>query len=441
MRKSTKTKIIFLGLIAVMAITMGLSCKLLSPSERELLEPIELTWWGVMDNPDDFREIITAYRSVHPNITINYRRLRAEEFEKELLDALAEDRGPDIFSIRNTWVNEYLTKIEPLPPSTRLAYEATQRSLGIKEETIIEVRETPSLTAAQVKNNFVDVVYDDVTRDDKVYGLPLSLDTLALFFNRDLLNNAGIPLPPSKWLDLQQSVRQATLQNQNGDLIQSGIALGRAENVEVGVDILSLLMMQNGAEMTDGRNITFGLVPQSFPDRSYNPGPEAVRFYTEFSDPTKEVYTWNETFPSSIDAFAEGRVAMVFGYNFHIPRLEAKRQGKLNYGIAKVPQIEGRPEINFANYWVQTVSKKSPHINEAWDFVQFATKRDQARKYLEKTQKPTALRSLIEEQAADDGLLPFVDQLLTAKSWYKGLNAEAMEAAMKEMITTVANGG
>jgi len=440
MNKPLKAKILLLTLIAMLIISTGFRCKCVSPAEKELLNPIGLKWWGVFDDPGDLQTLISDYKKIHPNITVNYRKLRFAEFETELLDALAEDRGPDIISLHNTWVTKYLSKLKSLPKKTKMAYEVTQKSLGFKEETLIEVRENTSITPAQLKNAFIDVVYGDVVKSGKIYGLPLSVDTLILFYNRDLLNNAGIPLPPNDWLTLQENVKALTYQNQDGDLIQSGIALGTADNVERAVDILSLLMMQNGAQMTIEGQITFGLVPPGFPDKSYNPGPEAIKFYTDFANPSKEVYTWNKKFPDSIDAFAQGRVAMIFGYSYHVPYLEAKRQGKLNYGITGIPQIEGRPEVNFANYWVQSVSEKSKHVNEAWDFIQFISGKSEAKKYLEKTLKPTALRSLIEGQMNDDRLKVFADQVLTSKSWYKGDNATAAENALKDMITSINNG-
>ncbi|MFA5022274.1 MAG: extracellular solute-binding protein [Patescibacteria group bacterium] len=440
MKKTLKLKTLILLITAGLMVTTGFQCKWVSPTTQKLLEPIEISWWSVVDDPTNIETLISDYKTLHPNITINYRKLRPEEFKTELLNALAEDRGPDIFTIQNTWVTEQLSKLEPLPANIKMAYEVTKKSLGIKEETLIEVRDAASITPAQLKNTFIDVVYDDVVRDGKIYGLPLSLDTLVLFYNRDLLNSAGIALPPTNWTVLQENVKKLTFQDKDGNLIQSGVALGTTSNVERYADILSLLMLQNGAQMVTNNQVTFGAVPRSFPDQTYNPGPEAVRFYTDFANTSKEVYTYNETFPNSLNAFAQGRVAMIFGYNYHLAQLNAISQGKLNYGITKVPQIERRPEVNFANYWVQVVSKKSKHKNEAWDFIQFISKEAEAKKYLTKTSKPTALRSLVDEQQTNDQIRPFAEQLLTSKSWYHGNDETAMENAFKEMIDSVRNG-
>jgi ABC-type glycerol-3-phosphate transport system substrate-binding protein len=429
------------SLIVVFLLTTGLQCKLLNSETKQLLEPITLTWWGVEDSAGDVGDLINAYRAMHNNITITYRQFRPEEFESELINALAEDRGPDILSIPNAAVAAYQSKLTPQPASITMAYEVTQKSLGIKEEKIIEVRKTPTLTPGQVKNLFVDVVAADAIVDDKLWGLPLSMDVLVQFYNRDLLNNAAIPLPPTTWNQLQANVTKLTFQNTESKLVQAGAALGTGKNVDHAFDILSLLMMQNGAEMTRGRSASFPSIPQGAADRGYNPGADAVSFYTDFATPTKDVYTWDETFPASIDAFAQGKVAIAFGYHRDIKRLEAKRQGKLSYGIAPIPQIEGRPETSYANYWLQTVSKKSPHPSEAWDFILFAASHaDQARGYLTKTKKPTALRALVEEQLQDDALAPFAKGVLTAKNWYRGNDLAAARNAFVELIDAVRTG-
>jgi multiple sugar transport system substrate-binding protein len=417
----------------------GFGCKINNQANTKAQEPITLTYWRVFDGPDAFEDIINKYRQTHPHINIEYRKLRYEEYENELLNALAEDRGPDIFSIHNTWIRKYKSKIEPMPETTTLPYPVT--GANAKDATTYEMRTIATPSLRQIKDNFVDVVsHDVILEDDKVYGLPLSVDTLAMFFNKDLLNNSGISEAPLYWnRDFLQAVKKLTKQDPKKGIVQAGVAMGGSENIERFSDVLSLLMMQNGAIMLDDNlKVTFNQIPEFASETNYNPGPEALRFYTDFANPAKESYSWNNELENSLQMFINGNLAMMFGYSYHIPVIKASAP-KLNFSIVKFPQIEGTPptNINFANYWVETVSKKSKNKNEAWNFIQFMTEAEQVKLYLDKAKKPTALRSLISEQRNDDTIGVFTDQVLTAKSWYKGANPEAAELAFKEMIDAI----
>lgn len=407
------------------------------------MKPITLTYWRVYDGPDAFEEILSAYKKLHPFITINYRKLRYSEYENELLNALAEDRGPDIFSIHNTWTKKYLNKITPLPPTITMAYPVTRGA--IKKEVITELKTTKSLNLNDLKNNFIDAVNQDAVNlsfnessrqyEKKIYGLPLSVDTLAMYYNKDLFNNAGIAEPPVYWNnEFQEDVKKMTKQNDKGEIIQSGAGLGGADNIERYSDILSILMMQNGsAMMNEAGQALFNRIPETAKDQKYNPGLEALRFYSDFANPAKEVYAWNKKLDNSLNLFAQGKLAIMFGYSYHLPIIKAQAP-KLNFGVTKLPQIEGNPPVNFANYWLETVSNKSKYPDEAWDFIQFETQAGQAKTYLAKAKKPTALRALINEQTDDLDIGVFAQQVLTAKSWYKGADSNAMEKIFADMI-------
>ncbi len=428
-------KVLTLFLLAVVLLTTGFGCKVTDKETEEAMKPITLVYWRVFDGQDAFDEIIEKYRALHPFVNIEYRKLRFEEYETELINALAEDRGPDIFSIHNTWVKKYQPKLAPLPESTTMAYPIIKGSL--KKEIIPELRTTPSISLKYLKDNFVETVnYDVVLEDGLIYGLPLSVDTLAMYYNLDLFNNAGISQAPQYWdKDFLQAVKKLTKQDDKGDIIQAGVALGGGKNINRFSDILSVLMMQNGATMLDGNQVRFHSLPPENRQSDYNPGLEALRFYTDFANATKESYTWNSSLNNSLEMFMSGNLAIMFSYSYDLPTIKAQAP-KLNFSVAKLPQIEGNPptSINFANYWVEVVSKKSQNQNEAWDFLQFITKGEQAKTYLSKTNRPTALRSLVPEQRNSDEIGVFADQVLTAKSWYKGKNIQAAESAIGQMI-------
>lgn len=423
-------------LMLCVLVTTGQGC-LGGGSAQDQLEQVTLDYWRVFDGKDDFEEIIDAYHALHPNVTINYRRLRFEEYEDELIRALAEGRGPDVFTIHNTWMNEYQDLILPMPDTVNISYLESRGTL--RKETVVVETENRTLTEAQLRSQFVeqienDVVLNNPTGGTSIYGLPLSFDTLALFYNRDLLDAAGFPNPPKTWDEFQSMIPNLTSYSEDGTILQSGAALGTSDNVERVTDILSLLMMQVGTSMTDTR----GQITFDNPDADdFYPALNALEFYTDFANPTKEAYTWNDSFGNSFDEFAGGNTAFFLGYSYHIPLLRTTAP-RLNFAVTGVPQLAGDvQQINFANYWVETVADSTEAPDWAWDFLLFAAGEDNVGSYLTAARKPTALRNLISTQLDDEELAVFSEQSLTAESWYHGSDATAAEDALKELIDTI----
>jgi multiple sugar transport system substrate-binding protein len=422
-----------LFMLLVILVTTGFGCKNPGKAVQERLKPVTLEYWRVWEDAEVFAPIIADYQAAHPNIKINYRKFRYEEYEKQLLEAFAEDRGPDIFSIPESWLREYETKLTPMPPEVTMVYQELKGA--IKKEIVQTLRTSPTPSFREIKQIFPDTVYTDVVIGDQLYGLPLSLDSLVMFYNKDLLNGAGITVPPKTWDEFSAASVKMTRYDAKGIPIQSGSALGTGSNINPSADIASVLMMQNGAIMT-GANGT----PTFMAERNNsNPGLQALRFYTEFASPVKNVYSWNTEMANAFDVFTSGRVAMIFGYNYNLPTLRA-RAPKINLGIAPIPQISTERPINYASYWIETVSKKSVNTDEAWDFILFMTTREnQAKKFADATKRPAALRSLINSQIEDEDLNAAATQTLTATNWYQGRDSIAAETAFRTMLDDLSN--
>ena len=430
-----KTKKFWLfNLILIFLLTSGLSCKLFPAKTppTALTQNVELSWWGVWDNSSDVQPLIDDFQALHPNISIKYKKFRYQEYEQQLLEAWAEDRGPDIYSIPATWIKKYQSRIAPMPNSVKLSFQEVTKTLG-KTEVNTYVRELGTFSLGDIKNQFTDVVYNDVILDGRIFGLPFSLDTLVLYYNRDLLDAAGVPTPPANWTQLKETVKQVTTINQNNSLLQAGIALGAADNIPRAIDLASLLMMQNGAQMSNANGqAAFHLSPSK--EKDYFPGLEALKFYTDFADPIKEVYTWNDTQPDAFEAFVSGQVAMFYGYAYYLPLIKTQAP-KLDLGVTGMTQIEGSAApVNYTDYWVQTVSHKNKSADAAWGFLTFAARQGEVDKYLNLTRRPTALRGLVEKQKADPELAVFANQILNATHWYHGRDVLKMEEYFKQMI-------
>jgi len=416
---------IFILVLVLAGISSG--CSIIPNQQNNNQKPIALQFWGVFDASDVYQDIITSYEAQHPNITVQYKKLTWAEYEQSLLEAWAEDRGPDIFLVKNDWVNKYASKISPCD----------------------------SITAENVRKNFVDVVYYDAVIDGKVFGLPLSVDTLALFYNRQILDASGVVEVPTTWQELIDIVPKITRQDSDGNIVRSAIALGGTDNISNADDILSLLMMQNGTQMVNNNGQISFDKPASYDNVAYQ-GEKALQFYTDFALPMKQVYTWNKDLPQAKDAFLQGKTAMIFGFSYDLPYLRAQGHA-LDFGVAPMLHINADgtdailgQSVNIASYWLLTAAKKTAHSKEAWNFILFAaanstkksdgTSEFQVEKYLQATNKPPALRALINKYSQNPDFEPFVGQILTAKSWYHGNNQEYVQLVFNQMVNDLLNG-
>jgi ABC-type glycerol-3-phosphate transport system substrate-binding protein len=387
------------------------SCNLGGPSKAGGKE-IDLTWWQPFDDQSVVQPLIDAFQKANPKTHIHYVQKNVDTYEEELIDALAAGQGPDIFAIHNDWLPKHKDKLAPAPTS------------------IFSLRD--------YQQNFVEVAISDFVSDDKVYAVPLGLDVLTLYYNKDILSSAGIARSPATWEELVNMVPKITRQDNQGNFLRSTVALGTSDNVNRAPDILELLMLQNGTQFysPDFNNSAMGQNLTDDKGNPFSPAARALEFYTQFANPAKVTYTWNSQSNNSIEAFAAGKVAMIFSYSYLRPTLAAKAPF-LNYGIAPVPQIDSvRNKINFANYWGQGVSKQSQNTQAAWTFLKFITQSNVLTKYYEVQKQASPRKDIIEKQISDPDIGIFAENALTAKSVYKP-DSNAIESVFLQMIDNV----
>jgi multiple sugar transport system substrate-binding protein len=463
-----KISVIFsFALIISMMVLSGCGCATNPTSNYE----VRLEVWGLFDDSDVMAKAIAEYQKRNPRVKeIVYKKLTVDTYENDLMDALATGNGPDIFLIHNTWLSKHQDKLAPAPIDN------------------LSTNQAPVIAPVQVADQFADVVFSDFVSDGKVFALPLSVDSLALYYNKDLLNQAGISTPPATWLDFDDAVRKITHVDSLGNINPSGAAMGMSSDTSPGTgkinratDILTLLMMQAGADMispqtkqaafADFANATYG--------NEASPGESALAYFTKFSNPSKAEYSWNAQQHNSIDAFIEGKTAMMLNYSWLISKIQSKAP-KLTLGIGKIPQNKDKSgngtDIDFANYWGYAVSKNkaqnqafvtaaqqnnhtyatdSQRVAEAWKFVRFLTMSqaasaglpvapaskesanfDPAAEYIANQGKPAARRDLIDRQKSDILLSPFAQGNLIAKSWPQPDNL-GVEKIFDDMIDNV----
>lgn len=427
--------------VLLVALTLGGCGESITAPEYK----VNLEMWGVFDDSDVYTRPFAEYHKANPRTgTIKYRKFNVDTYKAELLDSMASGTGPDVFMIRNTWLPDFKDKIVVAPPSV--------------------------LSPKDVQDNLIDVVHADMydAQASGYYGLPLSVDALALYYNRDILQSAGIATPPTTWEELISMLPKVTRVNEFGTIEVAGAAIGGGRNINRSIDILSLVLAQLGGGMN------------SNPDT----WKRALEFYLSFSDINNTArYTWNAESHYSVDAFAEGRLAMMFGYSYHVNTLRAKHS-KLNFAVAPMVQFQGSAPKNIANYWVLVVAKNKKadmvplsktevwtaeqenniRTIESWQLItalalphaggamvlQHATvpevtnpvtlAADPGVLYLEASGKPAARRDLIAQQQTNVWMDPFVRGNLIATSTMGKRDMDSIEGAITDTIDNVLAG-
>ena len=378
----------------------------------ERAENIDLVWWKVFDDSRLVTPLIREFQKQFPFVRVTYVEKDIETYEDELLNALAAGSGPDIFTIHNDWLPRHKDKIAPFP------------------ESVMSLRE--------LQRDFVEVASFDLVADGEVYAIPLAVDVLAMYYNKDILASSGIAKPPVTWEELVNITSKIVRRDSLGNFSRSAVALGTSQNVNRAPDILGLLMLQNGTRFYNDNftAATFDRTIKNASGDTFSPGDRALEFYTQFANPAKTTYNWNTRSNNSIEAFSGGSVAMIFSYSYLRETL-SERAPFLNYDVAPMPQIDTfSNKVNFANYWAEGVSKQSKNQEAAWQFLKFISSKDVLPKYYEARKQASSRVDIIETQILDPEIGVFAENALSAKSYYKP-DSDAVESILVQAIDDV----
>ncbi len=417
-----KRTTIFLVILSIITVFTFGGCLKKTPSEREDdYSGIELTYYKVFDDSDVIQPLIHQFEADHPGLTIHYRKFSDfSEYERLILNEMAEGEGPDIFSMQNTWFMSNYKKLSPLP-----------ESMG---------------TPTDFENTFVDVAYKDLVRTDpdgkvQIYGLPMTVDTLALYYNKDHFEDR-LPAkgkPSTTWEGIKEDVILLNKEDTSFDRFEvSGIAMGRSDNITRAIDILYLLFLQFGVDFYND-NISEAVFASRQGSGVYSyPALEALDLFLSFADEDYKHYSWNEYVADDdsegreIEAFARGDVSMIIGYSYtydlimnEINLLENKGVNAIDENVIKTapipqlydPDVSSDKRVSYASYFAEAVSRNSEHPEIAWDFLVFVTNVENLDYYFDETHNPTSRRDMIEDQKKDPIYGVFASQIGFAESF------------------------
>ena len=384
---------LLIGLLAVVFLGIIIFAVVIPALTKNNNQKVTLTYWGLWEDNRIMQSVISDFQRQYPNITIDYSKQDIKQYRERLVTRINNGNGPDVFRFHNTWYPMLSAILLPLPSDT------------ISKSDFIQW--------------FYPVAQKDLIKNGAIYGVPLHIDTLALYINLDSFQAAGLK-PPTNWNDFINDSKTLTVKDANGKIKTAGAALGTFDNINHAPDILSLLFVQNGVDLNN--------IPSTSQKVT-----DALNFYTSFALGNANV--WDSTLDPSLLAFTKGNLAMYFGYSWDYFAIKATNPN-LNFQVAPVPQLPSS-NVNLASYWVEGVSVKGKHQKEALLFMKFlADKNTQSKLYSEEA-KTRAFGELYSRVDLADKLkdnpyvYPFIQQAKTAVSSFfidgtydNGLNSQ-----------------
>jgi hypothetical protein len=206
-----------------------------------------------------------------------------------------------------------------------------------------------SYTESYARRDFLDANLDGTgvfALADGTHGIPMFVDPLVMYWNKDSLTNAGFLSPPRTWEELVNVQLPALIQRTFDRSITRGVvAMGVYENTEHAYGLLSALLLQGGSPMVTERMSSISgsnqLVYQVALDESVSgsdkPFTNGLRFYVGFGQPSNTLYSWNRSFTSDRSEFISEDLVFYFGFTSEARELE-RLNPNFNFDIAEIPQ-------------------------------------------------------------------------------------------------------
>ncbi len=374
-----------------------------------------VTMWGTIPK-ERFDAFLSDLAEIDSKVEkINYIYKNEDTFYDELTNALASGKGPDLLFITNEQIMQNRDRV----------YATPYKQFDIRKfkDTYIESAESLLLP-------------------EGIIGFPVAVDPLVLYWNRTLLANNQYTLPPKQWGELFRMSQNITRRDDSGIIKLSTIALGEFSNIHNAKDILIAMLMQAGGDVTklNKDNKQIATLSAKNTDGA-SPTLNALRFFTEFSNPAKSTYTWSRAQSEARDAFVSGDLAMYLGFASELP-LILKQNPNLNFDVSILPQLSGgvgQRLSTIARVYAVTIPKVSKHPQDAGVFITSLISKDASILLEKNIGLPSPRRQLLAKEPTDPLKTTFRNSAIMAKSW-RDPDPRKTYDILSKMVETVTTG-
>ena len=300
-------------------------------------EPVEITYmmWGSPEELAVWQKIVDDFQAATPNIKVKVDVSDWESYWNKLKTLYAGGTPPDVFAMDG-----------PLYP------DWASRGVLLNLQPYID--KTPGLL-----DGLYPSTLDTYKRPDGYLGLPRDFQTIVLFYNKDMFDQAGVAYPTDKWTldDLRAAAKKLT-KDTNGD--------GKIDQWGFSTDLWDMELFWSeaiwgygGAILSDDRGKTL---------LAEGKARDAWHFISGMMTQDKSMPDPATAEQFGNDPFAAGVSAMTTIGHWVVPQYA---QLKFKWDVAPFPAgPSGRAtSVNSAGF---VLAKDSKHPDAAWEFVKFA---------------------------------------------------------------------
>ncbi|MBY5839905.1 extracellular solute-binding protein [Rhizobium leguminosarum] len=284
----------------------------------------------------DVRAMTDAFAKANPDIKVNLEFVPYEGLHDKTVLAQGSGGGYDVVLFDVIWPAEYATNKVLVDVSSRVTDE--------------------------MKKGVLPGAWTTVQYDGKYYGMPWILDTKYLFYNKEILEKAGIKAPPKTWDELTEQAK--TIKDKG--LLATPIAWSWSQAEAAICDYTTLVSAYGGDFLKDGKpafQTGGGLDALKYMVSSYSSGltnPNSKEFLEE---------DVRKVFENGDAAFA---LNWTYMYNMANNPKDSKVAGKV--GVVPAPGIAGKSEASAVNGSMGLgITSASQHPDEAWKYITFMT--------------------------------------------------------------------
>lgn len=319
-------------------------------------EQVELTFLRNLGNPafnQAYEEVVAAFEVAHPHIKINMQSMHwAHEYELRLRTELAAGNHPDIMAI----------------DSPNLALYANAGSLLSIDSYMKETGTIEDIPKG---------LLNGLTYEGEIFLAPIVEPGIALYYNKNLFREAGIPFPsedpnnPLTWDEVLEIAKEISNPEQGVYGLDPAQGFGDGEAPAY---FKLPILWQFGAEV---------LSPDAATAEGYLNSKEALEALQFYQDLYHKHRVAAVELPPAL--FETDKLAMTILGSWHLSELQNHPGFDLgeDFGIAPLPKAKFQVAPNGG--WALGISAKTNYPDEAWEFVEFVTGYEGSKRFVEIT--------------------------------------------------------